>query len=225
MKTYSHTITNSRDNLNKDRFLIKENEKWFTIADGVSSKGEAGAKAAQISIDKVKNTKVSSLSNKSSIKKFLADCGESIKKIGGATTFTSIFLKDEKAILFHTGDSECYFVYSNWEIKEWTIPTTTAYGLYLAKRLPKENIKNTPYCSNVLIECLGKDCNPQITEILLNNVQAIVLCTDGVNKISPETIVNILQNVKSNDDPAKIICEKALEAKSDDDITCVVIKF
>lgn len=225
MKTYSHTITNSRDNLNKDRFIIKENEKWFTIADGVSSKGEAGAKAAQISIDKVKNTKVSSLSNKSSINKFLVDCGENIKKIGGATTFTSIFLKNEKAILFHTGDSECYFVYSNWEIKEWTIPTTLAYGLHLNREIPKENIKNTPGYSNVLVECLGKDCNPQITEILLNNVQAIILCTDGVNKISPHEMVNILQNVKVNDNPAKIICEKALQAKSDDDITCIVIKF
>lgn len=41
--TSAHTITNPRDNFNKDRYLLLDN--WFVVADGISSKGENGAKA------------------------------------------------------------------------------------------------------------------------------------------------------------------------------------
>lgn len=236
MQTYSYTIANTHDGINKDRFLIKNEEKWFTVCDGVSSKGLAGAKAAQIAIDDVNNTHVSSIVNKGSIKKFLKSSGEKIKKIYGATTFTSLFLKKEKAILFHTGDSECYFIYNDLKIKEWTIPKTLAYGLYKSSELPKENIKTTPGYSNVLVECLdGKEINPQISELSLKNVWAIVLCTDGVNKVLPNMISSLLKdNYGANggltvsefrDNPAKILCEKALELKSQDDITAIVIKL
>lgn len=224
MKTFSHTITNQRDNLNKDRFLIKEEENWFTICDGVSANEEAGAKAAQIAIDGVKNTNIKDLNNRGKLKSFVEDLGKQIKTIGGATTFTSIFLKPErnKAILFHTGDSECYFVYDNSIIKEFTIPTSLAYQFYKNGKIPKENIKNTPHYSNVLLECLnGKPIELQITELSLKNVTHIILCTDGVNYVSPEMMASFL----SSKNPAKTICEKALELKSKDDITCVVIKF
>lgn len=224
MKIFSHTITNPCDNINKDRFLIKESENWFTICDGVSSCGKAGAIAAQIAVDEVENTNIKDLKNRTSLKVFLENTGKKIRSIGGATTFTSIFLKKDrnKAILFHTGDSECYFVYNNSEIKEYTIPTSLAYGLYKAGQLPKENIKNTPHCSNVLLECLdGKPIEPQISEITLKNVSYIILCTDGVNKVSPELMVKLLES----ENPAKLICEKALELESTDDITCVIIEL
>lgn len=227
MQIFSHTITNPRDNINKDRFIIKTEEKWFTICDGVSSKGLAGAKAAQIAIDNVKNTKISSLIDKTSIENFLKNTGDKIRKINGATTFTSIFLKEdkEKAILFHTGDSECYFIYDNLEIKEWTIPTTLAYSHYKAGTLSKENIKNTPGFSNYLLECLGgKKCDPQISQISTKNLKYIILCTDGVNVVSPENMVNIIKNFEAHN-PAKLIAEKAQELESTDDITCLVIKL
>lgn len=224
MKVYTHTIANIRDGINKDRFISKFKDKWFTICDGVSSAGEAGAIAAQIAIDNVKNTDLKVLINKSSIKTFLKNCGEKIKKINGATTFTSIFIKKDKAILFHTGDSECYFIYNNFEIKEWTIPTTLAYGQYLSGLISKENIKITPGSSNFLLECLnGQEITPQINDLSLENVKYIVLCTDGVNKVSPESIVKIIMDNSQN--PAKNICEEALKLQSKDDITCMVIKL
>lgn len=230
MKVYTHTIANIRDGINKDRFVSKFKDKWFTICDGVSSKGEAGAIAAQIAVDSVKNTDLKSLVNKNSIKKWLKETGEKIKKIKGATTFTSIFLKKDKAILFHTGDSECYFIYDNFEIKEWTVPTSLAYGQYLSGFISKEDIKIIPGCSNVLVECLdGREITPQINELPLKNVNTIILCTDGVNKVSPELMVKLIFENFIDDkfiqNPAKIICEKALELQSKDDITCMVIKL
>lgn len=61
MKTFSYTITNPRDNFNKDRFSIKNN--WFTVCDGVSSAGEKGARAAQYAIDAVDKMYLSELKN------------------------------------------------------------------------------------------------------------------------------------------------------------------
>jgi hypothetical protein len=57
MKTYSYTITNPRDNFNKDRFSIKNN--WFTVCDGVSSAGEKGARNPNLTRSRRNNFKKS----------------------------------------------------------------------------------------------------------------------------------------------------------------------
>jgi len=220
MKTYSYTITNPRDHFNKDRFSI--NNEWFTVCDGVSSAGEKGAQAAQIAIDYVNETKLSNFKTKKDLKEFLAEISSEILKIEGATTFTSVFFKNKKGILFHTGDSECYVLNSNNEFTELTTPFTIRYAHYLLGKVEKSTVK-TGYLSNHLAECLnGEEINPQILEFDLTSIKAILLCTDGANNVPEEEMRSIILTSKN---PAKDIAKRAEELGSKDDITCIVIRL
>lgn len=220
MKIYSYTITNPRDNLNKDRFLIKDN--WFTVCDGVSSAGEKGARAAQLAVDAVNNKNLAELKTKRDLILFLNKINKEIGSFGGATTLTSVFFKNKKGILFHTGDSECYVINSNDEITELTIPFTYRYAKYLSGEVEKNTVK-TGYLSNILAECLsGEKINPQILEFDLTTTKAILLCSDGANNVPETEMRNLILN---SNDPAKAISERAQELGSKDDITCIVVKL
>lgn len=221
--TSAHTITNPRDNFNKDRFLIKNN--WFVVADGISSKGENGAKAAQLACDVINGTSLEEMVSSKNLKSLLANLSSQIRNFGGGTTFTSICIKNDNLILSHVGDSECYVIYNNGEIKEITIPTTLAYSQYKQGVIELKDLK-TSYYSNVLISYLGSsklDLNIQIEKIPLKNVAYVILCTDGANVVSIEKIKELV--LTNSENSAKEIACLAAELGSRDDITVLAVKF
>lgn len=219
----SHTITNPRDDFNKDRFMIKDN--WFVIADGISSKGENGAKAAQLACDVINETDLEGMTSSKDLKSLLTDLSSQIRNFGGGTTLTSICIKNDNLILSHVGDSECYIINHDGEIKEVTIPTTLAYAHYKQGLVELKDVK-TAYYSNVLISYLGSsklDLNVQIEKIPLKNVAYVILCTDGANVVSIEKIKElVLTNFENS---AKEIACLAAEKGSRDDITVLTVKF
>ena len=218
-----HTITNPRDNFNKDCFLIKDN--WFVVADGISSKGENGAKAAQLACDVINETNLEEMTSSKDLKSLFTDLSSRIRNFGGGTTLTSICIKNDNLILSHVGDSECYIINHDGEIKEVTIPTTLAYAHYKQGLVELKDVK-TAYYSNVLISYLGSsklDLNVQIEKIPLKNVAYVILCTDGANVVSIEKIKElVLTNFENS---AKEIACLAAEKGSRDDITVLTVKF
>lgn len=219
----SHTITNPRDNFNKDRFLIKDN--WFVVTDGISSKGENGAKAAQLACDVINETNLEDMTSSKDLKSLLTDLSSQIRNFSGGTTLTSIFIKNDNLILSHVGDSECYIITHDKEIKEITIPTTLAYAHYKQGLVELKDVK-TAYYSNVLVSYLGSsklDLNIQIEKIPLKNVAYVILCTDGANIVSIEKIKELVLNNFENS--AKEIACLAAEKGSRDDITVLAVKF
>lgn len=218
---FSHTITNPRDGINKDRFSIKEN--WFTVCDGVSADGPEGARAAEIAISKVEKT--SQLQTKTDCKQFILSINRNIlNSCRGSTTFTSVMLKNSKLILLHTGDSECRTVNKNGVVKEITTPFTVSYGKYLSGIIKREEVSRD-YHSNILVECLGMSnpINPQVEVFDLTNVKYIILNSDGANYCLENQMLEICENNTRN--PAKEICETALKQGSRDDITVIVVKL
>jgi len=223
--TFSHTITNPRDNFNKDRFLIKDN--WFVVADGISSKGEYGAQAAQLTVDRINETSLEEMCSPKDLKSLLQNISSEIKLFRGGTTCTSICIKNDNLILAHIGDSECYIV-SNSSIKEITKPNSVAFEMFLKGTIDRKDVK-TSYGSNILIAYLGMSESfdkkfPQIEKIPLKNVSHVILCSDGANIVPSETIRGIVlsENVEN---PAKEISELAQKMGSNDDITVVIVKF
>lgn len=219
----SHTITNPRDDFNKDRFLIKDN--WFVVADGISSKGEAGAKAAQLACDVINESDLEEMTSSKDLESLLTDLSSQIRSFNGGTTLTSICIENDNLILSHVGDSECYIITHDKEIKEVTIPTTLAYAHYKQGLVELKDVK-TAYYSNVLISYLGSsklDLNIQIEKIPLKNVAYVILCTDGANVVSIEKIKElVLTNFENS---AKEIACLAAEKGSRDDITVLTVKF
>lgn len=224
IQTYSYTITNPRDNFNKDRFLIKDN--WFVVADGISSKGELGADAADLAVQLIEGTSLEEIANSKDLKFLLTNLSSEIRNFGGGTTFTSLCIKNDHLILANTGDSECYII-SNNKIKEITKPHTLAFEQYLKGKLDKKDLKNTPYLSNVLTSYLGSsklELNIQIEKFPLKNVDYVILCSDGANIVPIEQFRELVLNPISNN-PAKDIALMAEQLGSTDDITVIVAKF
>ena len=210
------------DNINKDRLLIKEN--WFTVADGVSSHGKAGGEAAQIAIDKIESTHLDSLVCMKDVKNLMFTLEYDVtSKCQGCTTFTSVFVKNKKTILMHTGDSECYLVYKD-KIIEVTKPFTSTYQLFLSGNLKEEQIKRARG-SNILVECLGRNglVSPQIEVLNMSGVIGMILCSDGANYISPEKMHKSFLSLEEKSSEA--ICKNSREAGSSDDITVICIEF
>lgn len=223
--TYSHTITNPRDNFNKDRFLIKDN--WFVVADGISSKGTFGADAAELAIQVIQETNLENITAPKDLKSILENLSSQIRNFRGGTTLTSVCIKNDKLILANIGDSECYVISNSNRIKEITKPHTLAHEQYLKGRLDKKNLKNTPELSNVLTSYLGSsklELNIQIEKIPLKNVNSIILCSDGANIVPIEKLRELVSNSNS-ENPAKDIALLAEKMDSTDDITVVVAKF
>lgn len=221
MKTFSYTITNPRDNFNKDRFLIKDD--WFVVADGISSKGKLGADAADYAVETVNKTNSSEITTPNKLKNLIQVMSKEIRKFGGGTTFTSIMIKGRNLILGHTGDSECYLLYKNGSLIEITTPFTLAYEQFKKGFLDKEDLKIS-YYSNVLIDYLGAQItNPQIKSVFLENVVAIILRSDGANNVSDQETKRFILDSITETNPAKAIAEKAAELGSKDDITVLVI--
>lgn len=221
--TSAHTIANPRDNFNKDRFLIKDN--WFIVADGISSKGENGAKAAQLACDAINETSLEELTSSKDLKSLFTDLSSQIRNFGGGTTLTSICIENDNLILSHVGDSECYIITHDKEIKEVTIPTTLAYAHYKQGLVELKDVK-TSYYSNVLISYLGSsklDLNVQIEKIPLKNVAFVILCSDGANIVSTERFRELI--LKDFENSSKNIACLAAELGSRDDITVLAVKF
>jgi len=221
MQVYTHSITNPRDGENKDRLLIKD--QWFTICDGVSSRGIKGAHAAQMAIDFVEDSSLDNLSTLKKCRKYMIELNEWIHPSGGSTTFTSVFIKNDKLILMHTGDSECYIIRDSG-IQEITKPFTVAFARMKEGMINPSELKRG-YGSNILLECLDAYnplCNPQIEKRDFSDIKGLILCTDGVNYVEPK---QMLEYWKNSNDPALDICRKAKELGSLDDITSIVVRF
>lgn len=224
MQIFTHTITNPRDNINKDRFYINEKENIFIICDGVSSKLNAG-EAAQNVIDHVSKTTFPIQINKPFAIKLINELNDIVLKMRSGTTFTLLRLEGNEAALIHTGDSECYRI-KNEKIEELTIPFTLAAQSVKLGHLEKEYVKRG-YGSNVLLESLGQTpINPQLKRINLTGTEGFILCSDGANYCETDIMLDIFSRFNFNNIiPAIAICENAKSNGSRDDITAMVIKL
>lgn len=222
MNINTFTSVNTYDGLNKDCYLVKDN--WFTVADGVSSQGSEGLRASEISVNKIKNIDLKSLVTKKDLKKLMFELDDEITlQCRGCTTFTSCIVRNNKVILMHTGDSECYIVYDN-KLKEITKPFSYTYASFLRGELKKSEIKRARG-SNILLECLGKNGlhKPQIEIFDLENAKGLILCSDGANYTEPDEMLKLFKKYKKNS--AKKISERSRELGSQDDITVICVEF
>lgn len=222
MKINSYSLVNTYDGFNKDRFIIKDN--WFTVADGVSSEGAQGALAAEVAVKTVNETDLSIFKSKRDCKKFMYDLDKIVSSESrGCTTFTSTFIKNNKLVLMHTGDSECYIVYEK-EVKEITKPFCVTYAMYLAGNLKLHEVKRARG-SNILTECLGQKglVTPQIEVFDLKDAKGLILCSDGANYVYPEYMFEIFNLFGKG--ASQEICEQAQNLGSKDDVTVICVEF
>ncbi len=154
------------------------------------------------------------------------------------STATVILIDNNNLYCANVGDSQCYYI-----SKEKIIKLTKVHNCNDLKEVERIKKKNGIIFQNRIFGCInltrtigdiefkeyGVTCIPDISKEILseNNSKYIILGSDGVwDVIDENDIINIEKKYGNNcKDFCKKIIKTAIEKKSQDNISCIVIKF
>ncbi|MDD3520827.1 MAG: Stp1/IreP family PP2C-type Ser/Thr phosphatase [Actinomycetota bacterium] len=205
----------------------------------LSNKPEANGKAIQIEKANNISKKISKNSNADEIQKMMVESIEyantKIYKMGleneeysgMGTTFTCLFIKNEKCYVAHVGDSRLY-LYRNSELSLLTEDHTFVFALYKKGAITYEELFTHPQ-KNYLTGIIGENDISSLEcfkfDLLKNDI--IFICSDGLSSmVYDDSIRKILDKSKSKSprEIAENLVKKAIKNGGNDNITVIVIK-
>ncbi|NND96109.1 MAG: serine/threonine-protein phosphatase [Pirellulaceae bacterium] len=167
----------------------------------------------------------------------LSDCLQSIQKTilgsskgelkGLGTTFTMAYIVWPKMYVVHAGDSRCY-LHRDGELKQVTTDHTLAQQLVDDGALTPQEAESSRW-QHVLWNCVGggdKTVRPEVTRVLLEPQDVVLLCTDGVTgMVDDDQIAAVLSSGINSQAVVGELIERANAAGGSDNITAVVGQF
>lgn len=152
---------------------------------------------------------------------------EGISKIelnGMGTTLVACTINDNIAHVINIGDSRLYVMTD--EFKQITADHSVVEELFRAGHITKaESIAHPD--RNIITRAIGAEGTAQVDyfEVNLKDVNLIVMCTDGLNKmVQDEAIANILKADESLESIAHRMVDGAIELGGSDNITVVLVR-
>ena len=140
------------------------------------------------------------------------------------TTCSALILENSRAYVAHVGDSRVYKI-ENGKIFQLTNDHTEVSEMYRKGILSKDEAKIHPGKS-VLVRALGIEPDIEVDlkeNIKLNDGDCFVLCSDGLAKVSPDEIKDIVKSF-SPDISCKKLISLANERGGKDNVTVQIIK-
>ena len=140
------------------------------------------------------------------------------------TTLTCAHVSGSNMMIGHVGDTRLYLV-RNETIRCLTNDHTRVAELIRMNLLPPEKIR-THSQRSVLERCLGTGLfvQPDIFSIKVFEDDILVLCSDGIwSVIEDDELLRLTTQFKDHSVLTRKIVDRALELKSDDNVSCVVI--
>lgn len=207
----------------------------FIIADGMG--GHAGGKiASRMAVDAV--SKVYFSAEDLNISEALRNAIDQANKriywesessdynlAGMGTTCSVLVLKANKAVIGHVGDSRIYRIDEN-NIEQLTEDHTQVNEMIKQGILSVKEAENYPL-KTVLARALGTDKQVKadiIPDLLIKEGQSYILCTDGLAKVNPEEILEIVSSNSAAEASEKLV-KIANERGGNDNVTVLVIKI
>jgi protein phosphatase len=142
------------------------------------------------------------------------------------TTVTSLFVKNNKAIVAHIGDSRAYLLHSNGEFEQITNDHTFVQTLINEGKLTYEESLFHPK-KHVVTKALGDfdiDMKPDIFKFTVKNGDRFLLCSDGLSSFSSaDNMQKILRETESPKKASEQLVKLALKSGSTDNITVIVV--
>lgn len=141
-----------------------------------------------------------------------------------ATTLTLAYIAWPRLLVAHVGDSRCYLL-RDAELELLTRDHTAAHRL-IEEGLDAECI--APRLHNVLTNAVGGNggVHVDIGEHRLIDGDALLLCADGLSSfVEHDTLRAAIEDAASAEAACHDLIERALEADTTDNITCVVARF
>ena len=144
---------------------------------------------------------------------------------GMGTTLTLCVASNEKAIIYHVGDSRAYLVNEN--VIQITKDHSLIQCLIDSGEISKKDAQSHPN-KHVITRAIGtnKDVIIDKTEISLKTNDVILICSDGLtNTISEDFMIEVISKYNDNLDKAVgILINQANKNGGDDNITVVLFK-
>ena len=151
-------------------------------------------------------------------------------RLSGHTTVAALWIKEDRAIAAHVGDSRIYR-FRDGEINFQTLDHSAVQMSVLVGELPPEALRTHPD-QNKLFRVLGDPKSPpkmDMTELTVRPGDAFLLCSDGFWE--PVTEADMLRTFSPADSPARWlsamrqILEEARDPKQDNNTAvCIFAK-
>ena len=146
---------------------------------------------------------------------------------GMGTTFTCLFIKNEKCYVVHVGDSRLY-LFRDFRLKLLTEDHTFVFALYKKGAITYEELFSHPQ-RNYLTSVIGENELSALESFTFDLLKEdiICICSDGMSSMLDDSAIEqILQKSKSK--TAKkitdILIKKTLKNGGNDNITVIVLK-
>lgn len=142
---------------------------------------------------------------------------------GMGTTFTMAYVVWPRMIVVHAGDTRCYH-YQKGVLRLLTSDHTVANQMMRSGRLKSSAAERSPW-SNVLVNALGAGAEGVQAEIAMINLEpedAILLCSDGLNKhVDDQTIERVLVEADTVQEACERLVQLAKDAGGTDNVTVI----
>jgi serine/threonine protein phosphatase PrpC len=146
---------------------------------------------------------------------------------GMGTTFTGLFIENEKGYVIHVGDSRLY-LFRDLELSLLTEDHTFVFELYKKGAITYEELFSHPQ-KNYLTGIIGENDISALEcfkfELLKDDI--IILCSDGLNSmVHDDLIKKILEKSKNKNSKeiAENLVKKAIKNGGNDNITVIALK-
>jgi protein phosphatase len=143
---------------------------------------------------------------------------------GMGTTLSACLVSEDSLVLAHVGDSRVYLLRAG-EIVQLTEDHSVVQQLLNEGRITAEEVPQHPY-RNVLSRALGtgEQLEIDLLRVPLEAGDQVLLCTDGLTNLVPDTAIRAAVAGHSAPEPAvRELVRLALEQGGSDNITLVLV--
>ena len=144
---------------------------------------------------------------------------------GMGATLTAVLVQGTTAYIAQVGDSRAYLIRRE-QIKQLTKDQSLAQMLVDSGAIKPDQMDSVP--QNVIMQAMGTQPAVKVamTAVQLFRNDCLVICSDGLsNKIPPNELREMIQNVGDLTDACRLLIDKANERGGEDNITVIIARF
>ncbi len=225
---------------NEDCVLVDARHRIYIVADGMGG-SKAGEMASRMAAEVVCDHLVNSLVRDSAPDAVGAAMREGTLKVhqtikfsaannpalmGMGTTLVVTMIRDDLAIICHSGDSRAYMIRD--DIRQITRDHTWGNDLVEKEGVSPEKVPRKAW--HMLTQAVGvsENIDPEIDHVPLRPNDIILMCSDGLtDMVKDDEILRIVHNHKGKviEDMVRALVDKALENGGVDNVSVLALRF
>lgn len=218
---------------NQDAFFIDETHQVYAVADGLGGlPGGADASRRIVALLEENSAHINAQKERFDLADFIIGINQIVSKeaaeaypvTGSGSTLTLCQIVGDQVLIGHVGDSAAYLLREG-SLKKLTIDHTLEQDL-VDEHGESARQHMPPEYPHTLTRCIGQESELRVdqTRISLQTGDRILLCTDGLNKVVPESeITEALASELSPERIANLLVEKANAKSGPDNITIITL--